>query len=78
VANVFYHANAICLNISLDQTPEATTVKIVDDGIGFEPKASKQPGHFGLVGMQERADLSGGRLVVESHLGHGTMIQLTL
>jgi signal transduction histidine kinase len=78
VANVFYHANATCLHISLDQTAETTTLKIIDDGIGFELKASKQPGHFGLVGMQERADLSGGHLTVESHLGRGTTIQLSL
>ena len=78
VANVLYHANATCLHICLEQTPETTLVKIIDDGIGFEPKLSKQPGHFGLVGMKERADLSGGRLTVESHIGRGTTIQLTL
>ena len=50
---------------------------VVDDGIGFNTDERRTPdlaGGFGLVSMQERAELFGGSLIVTSTPGEGTMI----
>jgi signal transduction histidine kinase len=41
-------------------------------------KSREASGHFGLVGMRERAELSGGSLKVESDKGKGTRVVLTI
>jgi signal transduction histidine kinase len=47
-----------------------------DDGAGFEQRTAPANGHFGLQGMDERAELIGARLTVESRLGQGTEVSL--
>jgi signal transduction histidine kinase len=47
-------------------------LKIRDDGVGFEPQAASdlvRDGHFGLVAMQERVEMAGGRFQVDAHPG---------
>jgi len=80
LANVLHHAQANCLQVFMQQAGEHLTLKIVDDGKGFDPTRKKKDdsGHFGLVGMKERALLIGGRITIESVLGRGTSIILTL
>ncbi|WP_454853858.1 hypothetical protein [Rhizobium binxianense] len=48
-----------------------------DDGRGFDPAVPK-PGHFGLIGMVEFAELVGGDCVVESARGQGTLVRISL
>jgi signal transduction histidine kinase len=52
-------------------------VEIGDDGCGFDPAIPK-PGHFGLVGMAELAELVGGDCSVESSRGEGTLVRISL
>ena len=55
------------------------TIEIRDNGLGFDTsRLSKKSGHYGLIGLQERACLAGGTLQVESAPGHGTIIQLSI
>ncbi|MCZ2099478.1 MAG: hypothetical protein LC121_25095 [Anaerolineae bacterium] len=53
---------------------------IEDDGQGFDTEAltSRQPGRFGLVGLNERARLLGGALEVCSVPGEGTELKITV
>jgi nitrate/nitrite-specific signal transduction histidine kinase len=55
---------------------------ISDDGIGFQapnsPTDFALSGHFGLLGIRERADLIGARPEVESALGKGTRLRIVL
>jgi signal transduction histidine kinase len=51
---------------------------ITDNGIGFDPKTAPLEGHYGLVGMHERALLCNGRLEINSVPGAGTTVQLTV
>ena len=57
-------------------------LEVTDDGTGFTvPKSPTEfapGGHFGLLGMRERADLIGGRLEVESEIGKGTRLSVRL
>jgi len=52
-------------------------VSIEDDGIGFDV-AAPRPGHFGLAGMRERAELAGARLAIDSVPGEGTRVTVNM
>ncbi len=78
VENVVHHANAQHLGITLSTRAEDAELVIQDDGIGFDLDKAIVPGHFGLAGMKERAELIGGRLTIASKSGSGTTIRLVI
>ena len=61
---------------------EALHVSVTDDGVGFEmpdrADALTDLGHFGLVGMRERAEPIGAHVTIQSAGGSGTTIELRL
>ena len=71
--NVVKHAGARCLEVQLNQTPEQISLLIKDDGAGFNPERQRF-GHFGIVGMGERAKEMGAHLSIESKAGEGTAV----
>lgn len=79
--NVLHHAksNRADLSIMFDKDIK---LEITDNGVGFAvPKSPTEfapGGHFGLLGMRERADLIGARLEVESEIGKGTRLSVKL
>jgi signal transduction histidine kinase len=77
IENVSRHAQAKRLRVHLSHNGRGATLIIEDDGRGFDPKETPS-GHFGLVGMRERAELAGGRLTIESEKGKGTKVTLTI
>lgn len=79
LTNVARHAHASHAWVRASVDKEALCLEIGDDGVGFDPtRADMQPGHYGLLGMYERARLVEGQLVVLSAPGQGTRIQLSL
>ena len=66
----------------LIKPPENLRVEISDDGVGFTPPSSPAEympgGHFGLVGLHERAQLLGAKLEITSAPGKGTQVRITL
>jgi PAS domain S-box-containing protein len=76
--NALYHAHARQIRVCLRVDEEAVTLSIVDDGRGFvlpaQLSALAQAGHFGLVGMAERAEQVGGELVLQTQPGAGTTV----
>ena len=75
--NVVRHADARQVNVHLSTTAQAVELCVEDDGVGFKIEA-RQPGHFGLDGMRERARLAGGELTITSALDGGTVIRLVI
>jgi signal transduction histidine kinase len=65
-------------SIVLAEEPGWVRLVVTDDGPGFAEDSddARTPGHFGLVGMQERAARVGGRLGVTSRPGIGTTVEL--
>jgi len=59
----------------------AVQVKLTirDDGRGFDPQGTFDPseGHFGILGMQERAERIGGTFHLESRPGAGTVVEIS-
>jgi signal transduction histidine kinase len=79
VTNAVKHAGARKLMVRLEyNNDDKVSLTVHDDGAGFDVKKGIEAGHFGLVGMQERARLVGGTLDVISRPGEGTTIRLTV
>jgi signal transduction histidine kinase/YHS domain-containing protein len=74
--NIRRHAQARRADVTFAYTPDALAVTIGDDGRGFMPPldAEAPDGHWGLRGMRERAELTGGTLTIRSQPGQGTSI----
>ena len=76
--NVIQHAGADQAEVRLTFTPQKTELEIEDDGGGFDPPEHPNEfaprGHFGLLGIHERAEMIGARLKIQSSLGEGTKL----
>jgi signal transduction histidine kinase len=80
--NVLHHAGATQSSVTLSFTETELTLRIQDDGKGFivpkNPAEFPKQGHFGLLGLQERAELINAELSIISNLGAGTIILIRL
>jgi PAS domain S-box-containing protein len=74
--NVVKHAGAKRVLLEVNEGEGRLTVKVQDDGVGFEPGI--RPEGFGLKGMRERVNLAGGQLELDSAPGAGTTVTATL
>jgi len=80
--NAIQHAQAQNIVVRVRCDREELALFITDDGVGFTlppgPDLLTQAGHFGLVGMQERATRLGGTLQVHTAPGEGTQVTVRL
>jgi signal transduction histidine kinase len=76
VANTVKHAHAREVRIHLAMENGGLRMSVADDGQGFEQTDafSEIGGHFGLLGMRERAERLGGALELHSTPGCGTEV----
>ena len=79
--NIAKHSGTEKVSLRLEKTPGTIDLIIEDNGRGFsleEVAAMKGPERgLGLVSMRERAELSGGRCVIDSVEGRGTTVRAT-
>ncbi|MCX6629470.1 MAG: histidine kinase, partial [Candidatus Solibacter sp.] len=80
VTNALKHAGASRIGVKLQLDAHKLHLKIWDDGRGFDPQDvfSSRAGHFGLIGMRERAERLGGELRLASNPGKGTEVEVTV
>ncbi len=78
ITNIHKHAQAKTANISVKFSRKMINVDIKDDGIGFNTQKIDQHEHFGLKTMQERVDLVGGKIKINSKVDQGTQIRIQL
>jgi signal transduction histidine kinase len=65
--------------VRLAQQEQDLAIEVGDDGVGFDPEKSLAlAGHYGLLGMCERAQLAGGDLAIHSAPGQGAVLRLSL
>lgn len=77
LSNIARHAHAHMAWIEITEGEQSIQVEIGDDGIGFDPGTIEQAGgHYGLLGLHERAKLCGGRLEIVSRKAEGTRLKL--
>jgi signal transduction histidine kinase len=77
LTNVVKHADADRVIVEIVEQGTKLSVTVHDDGSGFDPKQRKNGG-FGLIGMNERVELVGGRLDIDSRPGGGTTVRAWL
>jgi signal transduction histidine kinase len=80
--NVSRHAQASRVYLHIAFTPQEVTLQVSDNGRGFDvpnsPAEFAPGGHFGLLGMYERAELIGARLDIHSSPGQGSRVTVHL
>lgn len=77
--NIARHAQASRSSVELICAEQNLHIEIHDNGMGFDPQnAVGQSGHYGLLGMRERARILGGSLTIESNSSQGTTLKLDL
>jgi len=75
VTNAVRHGGASHIDIVLE-AGQSPALRILDDGVGFDPAMAVGSGHLGLVSMRERAEAIGASLAVRSAPGEGTTVEL--
>ena len=78
LANVARHAQATEVDVLIAVENKQLHIQICDNGHGFDPSANTAAGHYGLLGLRERARLAGGKLTIESAPGKGTTLSMNL
>jgi signal transduction histidine kinase len=74
---VLRHAQAARVSLRLVMTPQGVRCVIRDDGVGFDPTQLPE-GHYGLIGLNERARLLGGTLHIASSPSRGTRLTVSV
>jgi two-component system, NarL family, sensor kinase len=78
LTNVRRHAAARKVSLAVRCNPDAATIEVRDDGVGFDVGAALRYGRLGLEGMIERVELLGGTIRIDSRPGAGTTIRVGL
>ncbi len=78
ITNIIRHSEATQIKIELKLRDEELHLKIYDNGKGFEVNRARVKAaggsSIGVLGMQERVELIGGKLEINSSIGKGTVI----
>lgn len=80
LTNVARHAQTQQACLCLEFKSDVVELRVSDPGIGFDPaqRIATNSAGWGLVGMQERAESTGGRLRVKSEPGRGTVVSVKI
>jgi len=80
VTNTVKHSGADSVNIDLNFSDRYIVLEIKDNGSGFTPEncAGPNDGHFGILGMSERAKRVDGRVSIVSRPSQGTVVRVEL
>lgn len=78
LANVARHAQATQAWVLITEENGRIAIQIRDDGQGFDTDGRIPNGHYGLLGLRERARLAGGELTIHSRPGEGTTLTMSI
>jgi two-component system, chemotaxis family, CheB/CheR fusion protein len=79
--NVYKHAAAKSVSVSLARRNDHVLAIVEDDGVGFEPESLGSGGdtpRIGIAGMRERAAIVNGELTLDASPGHGTTVRVKI
>ncbi len=79
--NIKKHANASQVSVTLTYMDTLVALDVQDDGKGFDGEtmpAESDGGGFGLKSIRKQVELLGGELVIESQVGKGTTLAISL
>lgn len=81
LTNAVHHAGAQRIFTRMSYETDSVFLEIADDGRGFAPSegfSAGEDGRFGLAGMQERAEATGGKMEIQSHPETGTRVRFVV
>lgn len=82
LTNVHTHAHATHVQVTLDYQEAFIAASVEDDGSGFDvseiQKHAQQRRGLGLPTIQERTEMLGGRVQIESRIGRGTRVRIEI
>ena len=78
LSNIYHHAYATRVEVSLEQRRDVIHFSVIDNGGGIAGAKLDDPHSLGLIGMRERAVLLGGKLEIRGTRGKGTEVLLTV
>jgi ligand-binding sensor domain-containing protein/signal transduction histidine kinase len=78
VNNVLKHSAATNVWLLIKRTASGAEITCRDNGQGFDPEASLRKGGTGLISMAERVRMLGGRYTMETAVGKGATIRITI
>jgi signal transduction histidine kinase len=80
LTNVIKHSDASNVDVRLCYQSDVISLSVKDDGKGFDTRTSTHPRRpsWGLIGMQERTTLLGGKLFLRSEIGKGTEVVISI
>jgi len=80
--NVEHHSRATQVRVTTGFGEDEARLNVDDNGVGFDVppvlEGSPLSGQLGLLGMQERAGLLGGKFEVQSSHGEGTRVTVSI
>jgi signal transduction histidine kinase len=76
VTNAVRHGHAEHVSVCVSMEEGVPTLRVSDDGVGFDDSVTADSGRFGLVSMKERAQEIGATLEVHSVPGVGTTVEV--
>jgi signal transduction histidine kinase/ligand-binding sensor domain-containing protein len=79
--NIAHHACATSAEVAIEFEPRHLVIRVRDDGVGIPEHVlarGHKEGHFGMIGMRERAERIGSSITITSSAGDGSEVALTL
>jgi ligand-binding sensor domain-containing protein/signal transduction histidine kinase len=80
IANALQHSQARRIHVLLSYGEQQLRIRVQDNGCGMREETLNlgRPGHYGIAGMQERAERLGGSISIRSRVGEGTEVNLAI
>jgi signal transduction histidine kinase len=80
ITNALQHAHARKIHVLLSYGERLLQIRVQDNGRGINEETLNlgRPGHYGIIGMKERAERLGGSISIGSRVGKGTEVTLTV
>jgi signal transduction histidine kinase len=80
MTNAFQHSHATEIHVLLSYGQQQLRIRVQDNGRGMTEQQLnvRRPGHYGIAGMQERAERLGGNISLRSLVGEGTEVDLSV
>lgn len=78
LSNTLRHSKASELEVYLHLIEQNVLLRVVDDGVGFNPDQKEKAGSYGLRNVRERMAAIGGTVKVISFKGQGTSIEIKI
>ena len=79
INNIIRHSRATMVEIKMEIKDSMVIATVKDNGIGFNVEAKlTNMESFGLLGIRERVAIAGGSLSIESQVGHGSCLKVSI